>query len=243
MGESMTEAQREIALKIRALLSKTVDKGCTEAEAMMAAAKAKELIDRYQIDMSEADIAEEGYVKGTAESDMGRKFNVQNWLAGSIARYCETKYWMTHNHGGHRRKTRIVFFGLKSDVEFANWLLTGLEAFVWTKADEFGGDYYEKRNFAMGCCNRIAERLREAIKEREARNVTMSQTGKSLVVVKGQLVESEFKKLGLRLRNSGGSSYRSGGSASSRAAGYAAGNGASFGRPVGRTSTARIGSR
>jgi hypothetical protein len=63
------------------------------------------------------------------------------------------------------------------------------------------------------------------------------------MVVKGQLVESEFKKLGLRLRNSGGSSYRSGGSASSRAAGYAAGNGASFGRPVGRTSTARIGSR
>jgi hypothetical protein len=238
----MTEAQKEIALKIRALLSKTVDKGCTEAEALMAAAKAKELIDHYQIDMSEADIAEEGYVKGKAESDMGRKFNVQNWLASSISRYCETKFWLSREGYG-RGKTRIVFFGLKSDVEFANWLLTGLEAFVWTKADEFGGDYYEKRNFAMGCCNRIAERLREEIAKRAAQNVTMSQTGRSLMVVKGQLVESEFKKLGLRLRSSGGSSYRSGGSASSRAAGYAAGNGASFGRPVGSRSTARIGSR
>jgi hypothetical protein len=207
---------------------------------MMAAAKAKELIDRYQIDMSEADIAEEGYVKGTAESDMGRKFNVQNWLCAAIAAFSETKHWGTHSFG---RKRRIVFFGLKSDVEFANWLLVGLEAFVWQKADEFGGDYYEKRNFAMGCCNRINERLREETAKRKAANVTMSQTGKSLMVVKGQLVESEFKKLGLRLRNSGGSSYRSGGSASSRAAGYAAGNGASFGRPVGRTSTARIGSR
>jgi hypothetical protein len=225
----MTEAQKEIALKIRALLAKTVDKGCTEAEAMMAATKAKELMDKYQIDMSEADIEEEGFVRGTAEADMGRKFNVQDHLCGSIAKYCEVKVWLTHVS---TRKTRVVFFGLRSDVEFANWLLKGLEAFVWQKADDYGGLYYDKRNFAMGCCNRIAERLREEVKAREARNVTMTDTGKSLIVVKGQIVEREFNKLGLRLGRGSRGSYNRGGSPEARSAGYAAGNGASFGRPM-----------
>ena len=62
----MTSERQEIAAKVRALLAKTVDKGCTEQEAVAAASKAKELMDRYQVDLSEAELEEDGFAKGTA---------------------------------------------------------------------------------------------------------------------------------------------------------------------------------
>ena len=122
-------------------------------------------MDRYQVDMSEAEIEEEGFVKGTAESAESRRCNVQDWIASAIADYCEVKCWKTY--AGHRKRWRYVFFGLRSDVEFANWLLKGLEAFVWQKADEYGGSYFDERNFAMGCADRIRERLRAETKARK----------------------------------------------------------------------------
>jgi hypothetical protein len=224
----MTEDRKSIAARIRALLSKTVDKGCTEQEALAAAAKAKELMDRYQVDLSETELEDEGFAKGTAESAENRRFNAQDWIVNAIAAYCDVKCWRTQVGS---RKWRYVFFGLRSDVEFANWLLKGLEAFIWQKADEFGGLYLDKRNFAMGCANRISQRLREEVSARKAKTQTMS-SGRELVVVKQEIVQREFNKLGLRLRSGASRSYVSGGSSAARAAGYAAGNGASFGRPV-----------
>jgi hypothetical protein len=233
----MAFERQEIAARIRALLAKTVDKGCTEQEAVAAAAKAKELMDRHQVDLSETELEEEGFAKGKAESPEQRKFNVQDRLGSSIADYCEVKAWKTY--AGHRKRWRFVFFGLRSDVEFANWLLNGLEAFVWQKADEYGGSYFDKRNFAMGCADRITERLRAEVKARKQKPVTMS-SGRDLVVVKQAIVQREFDKLGMRFRSCRSSSYCSGGSDAAHAAGYQAGDGASFGRPVGGFTQRRL---
>lgn len=46
-----TDKQQAIAARIRALLAKTTENGATDAEAMSAAEKARELMDRYQIDL------------------------------------------------------------------------------------------------------------------------------------------------------------------------------------------------
>ena len=226
----MTSERQEIAAKVRALLAKTVDKGCTEQEAVAAAAKANELMDRYQVDLSETELEEEGLARGRAEGPESRKLNVQDLIGWGIADYCEVKAWKTHS--GDYKRWRFVFFGLRSDVEFANWLLKGLEAFVWQKADEYGGSYFDKRNFAMGCADRITERLRAEVKARKQKPVTMS-SGRDLVVVKQAIVQREFDKLGMRFRSCRSSSYCSGGSHEARSAGYQAGDGASFGRPVG----------
>lgn len=235
----MSNTKIELAAKIRALLAKTVDNGCTEAEAMSAASKAKQLMDEYQIDLDEAGLEAEGFVRGTAEGAEKRKLNAQDWLANAISEYCEVKSWRTAVGGFYsgRAKYRYVFFGLRSDVEFANWLLKALEAFCWQRADDYAvqtgeGDYLSKRNFVMGCASRISQRLREQVAARKVQN-QHTATGKSLVIVKSAMVKREFDKLGLRLRTasrSGG--YRSGGSAGAHAAGRAAGDRASFGRPV-----------
>lgn len=44
-----------IAARVKALLAKTPENGSTEAEAMLAASKAPELLDRYQIDRDPKD--------------------------------------------------------------------------------------------------------------------------------------------------------------------------------------------
>ncbi len=106
-----------VASRIRALLAKTVDKGCTEAEAMTAATKAKELMDKYQIDLSDTELEEEGFKCGTTEGAEKRKFNVQRWIASAIAEYCEVRCWLKRDLS--RRRMRYVFFGLSSDVELA----------------------------------------------------------------------------------------------------------------------------
>ena len=62
--------------------------------------------------------------------------------------------------------------------------------------------------------------------------MTMS-SGRELVVVKQEIVQREYEKLGLKLSRCSRSSYVGGGSQAAHNAGYAAGDGATFGRPVG----------
>ena len=48
----------KLKLRIQALRAKTQDNGCTEAEAMMAAAKVAELLDRHDLSLSDVELRE-----------------------------------------------------------------------------------------------------------------------------------------------------------------------------------------
>jgi hypothetical protein len=84
----------KIARIIRALLDKTLEKGATEAEAMSAASKARELMDRYQIVLGTAAMEAEGTIK--------MDFSSQPVQAGSpsataselsVAKLCDCRIW------------------------------------------------------------------------------------------------------------------------------------------------------
>jgi hypothetical protein len=223
----------EVAARVRALLAKTVERGCTEHEALAAATKAFELINKHQLDMSAIELESEGVIRGLAEKAETRKLNVQSRLVAAVAEFCEVRGWLeTEQRGQH---SRVMFFGLKSDVEFANWLLRALERFVWQHADEYAlksgeSDYLSKRNFCIACCERVNERLRHEVMLRRLKQAPTSSR-KSLMIVKRALVEREFEKLGIHLAMR---SYccGGGGSANATQAGRAAGDRAGFGRPV-----------
>jgi hypothetical protein len=236
----------KVAEKVRALLAKTVDNGCTEAEAMAAAMKAQALIEEYQINLSEHDLEEEGCIRGTAAKAKPSRFNIQQALGNAIAEFSDCKVWNTFEGGGYRRTDkRLVFFGLRSDVELANWLTVALEAFVWTQTNLFEESlkrqfgpcvenlYYERRNFMMGACSRISARLRAEKKAREVARQDNPGGGRALMVVKNQIVTREFNKLNMHFSSGSGSSFRQGGSRDAFAAGQAAGDKASFNRPIG----------
>lgn len=202
------------AAKIKALLSKTIENGATEDEAIAAAMKARELMDKYDIDLTTLDMKAEGF-----ETLINQYFAVSpehraaTAIAVAVAAYTDTKVYGTNN------RSAIAYFGLKSDVAFATWLETTLVGFVvrnaevyikeW-KAQQFvpnsGATKTERLSFIMGCSARIAKRLRdEADKRRESKG-----TGSMALVVrdKAQVVTEEWAKLNMKLGKAAGQKVR-----------------------------------
>jgi hypothetical protein len=225
-------AKRErIASVIQALLAKTTANGATEAEAMSAASKARELMDRHQLDLGEVGITKEGAHRVTIKRGHYKTLAVKDRLAMAVSEFCDCKSWLT------KSTDELHFFGLKSDADFAGWLIVSLEQFVaaGALAHIAGQPFMEARRrwevekaFVLGCVDRINMRLVQLTAERTK---AMKGGGKSLVVHKAAMVATAFDALGLQLRKGGkfGAEAKDGGA---YAAGRAAGDRASFGRPV-----------
>lgn len=216
--------KRAMALKIKALLAKTTEAGCSEAEALLAAHKAKELLDKYQIDLSELDLREEG----TDEAAVAMNA-ISRDLSFYIAKYCEVKSW--RQNGQHR------FLGLKSDVFFAEWLLLALTSFVQRKTLDFSlsnprGIYQsEVLDFQSGAIARINERLKAEVDTRQRERAT--GTGRDLMVVKDQLITEAWARKNLTLKR-GVSPRQWNVHSEAFQKGLAAGQEARFARPVAR---------
>lgn len=224
--------RKDVAARIRALLAKTVDKGCSEHEAMSAALKARELLERYQLELSDVELEAEGVIQDTAERAEQRKINVQWEIGGAVADFCEVRVWYQSSPDGGKRI--CTFHGLRSDVDFARWLVKALETFVWQQADAYAlhePGRSARREFVLSCCERIRERLQLETDLRRLRSATVPTTGRSVAVSKKGIVEREFQKLRIRIRGGGGFGCCGGGS-DAAAAGRAAGGRAGFGRPV-----------
>ena len=233
----MTTQRDGLLGKIRALLAKTIENGCTEFEAMAALDRARAMMDAYAVSESELDLTkEERAILRREPPGTKDPHRIKRCLADSVARFCGCKAW--------RRDRVLVFCGLPSDAQFATWLLDALTAFVQSEivkhlmgADPSKEDRREVINgFVLGCTERISQRLDELC---EQSATVATSNAKALVVVKGEAVQAKLDELGICLRTS----YLSCGACNdlSYQAGKAAGDRASFGRPVsGRNATLRL---
>jgi uncharacterized protein DUF2786 len=70
----MTQIADAVATRIRGLMAKTTENGCTEEEAMLAAAKARELMDRYRLTMTDVEIQAEPIITETVDRANDLKF-------------------------------------------------------------------------------------------------------------------------------------------------------------------------
>lgn len=236
--------RQKLATTIRALLAKTTENGATEAEALAAALKAQEIMDRFHLDHSALEMEEEGIHQ--IKTNQGRRengVNVREELAASIGKFCDCRTVFLNENG----KEKIAFVGLQSDLEFATWLLDTLSLHVKNSLslaslnfldDEEPIDLstpYARQAFLVGAIDRIKERIKEMTAARST-----SATGRALIPLKNQLVSKKFRELYPHTNSKRANTFQVSGSAYS--AGQAAGNRASFGRPVSRTgSVARIG--
>ena len=235
----MTTPQREALLaKIRALLSKTVENGATEAEALAALAKARGMVDAYEVTDAELALTKDEHAiflrepRGTADPH-----NIKFHLSGSVAEFCECTAWRNHDN-------LLVFCGQRSDAQFATWLLDTLAAFVQGElanhlATSTATGHARRSviaSFVHGCTRRICQRLNEL---RRQSTTVATPNAKALVIVKGAAVKAKLAECGIKLRTTRSSA--SIGDDSSYNAGKAAGNRASFGRPVsGQNATLRL---
>lgn len=238
--------RNSIIEKIRALLSKTTENGCTEAEMMTALDKASAMMDAYEITDEEVQLTKEEKVMLHADpTDLSDPHRIKWHLSAGVREFCGVEIYRKRT-GVKRGEKFFSFVGMPSDVDLAVWLLDTLADFVHAQLFEhLIGSLAPRserriimRSFTEACCNRISERMRELVERSKA---ARTSNGRELVVIKDAAIKAYMREHDIHLRSCGGSAP-SNINESARRAGHAAGDRASFGRPVsGAASVLRIG--
>jgi hypothetical protein len=202
----MSDELAKVKARIRALTARTVERGCSEAEAMAAAEKVGELLAVYGLTMNEVSLREELCTQRSLVFDDPRRVAI-NWLFPALLRFTGCRGWTVG-------RAEFVVFGLDPDVQMAEWLLQVLAgALSREEADFRTSDTYLRsrkppqsvlRSFRIGFGERIAQRLEAmsaAQEQATAAARAATPTGTALVLLKEAKIEEGFRGLGIRLRS------------------------------------------
>lgn len=190
--------REKIAARIRALLAKTVANGCTEDEAIAAAAKAAEMLARYNLTVDEVKLRESPFARHSERHD--DEVGYRLWkVADAIAYLTGARYW-TSRIG---EPVSIDFFGFEHEVQVASYLLEICARAMRQEHKRL------KKLFALlvpaarrrkilpfldGMADSLHRRIR-ALKE-------PTPTGKGLIVLRDQLIDqampTKTEKRGMR---------------------------------------------
>lgn len=168
-----------VSKKIKALLSKTVENGCSESEALSSAKKAQELLNKHGLSMSEIEYRASDFE--TLEINTNKKSRDYMYrLINSISYF--TDCYSYYNHGKYST-LKYIFFGEKTSTEVANFMFDLLKNSIefetnnYKNSEEFEElqSYYSTRtilnSFRTGMAIRLAERLREIKSQKDSENV------------------------------------------------------------------------
>ena len=233
----MNDSRKKMLERVRAILSKTMENGCTEGEAMAALEKARELMQAY--DISEGDLAAASQAEQESatvhKDERADPYGIKRKLCYAVARFTRCKAWRGNDYA-------VGFAGLESDVIFATWLLDTLRAFVMRELKTFQAHTRSLTgacprilgaSFVHGCADRIAARLAELAPKEESAPST-----NALVVSRKALISKAMHDAGIRLVKGRRQNVRLNGAA--YGVGQNAGNGARFDKPVTQGGALRI---
>jgi hypothetical protein len=203
----------KVLSRIQALRAKTVDRGCTEEEAIAAAGKVAELLDRYGLSLGEVELKEQS-CEGFGVETGRRRFGPIDGCIPAVGAFCDCRVWSEKTPQG---EIRYVFFGLPADVAGARYLYELVERAFVTETDLFrGSELYaghssgERRSatqsFQTGLAHGIARKLDEMLQQRD--EAIGTGAGRDLVPIKEGMIEDEMAKLGLRFHERGGGRRR-----------------------------------
>ncbi|MTJ82475.1 MAG: DUF2786 domain-containing protein [Telmatospirillum sp.] len=191
----------KLIARLTALRAKTVANGCTEEEALAAAAKVAELMDRH--DLTAADLGTAGQSCGRIVIIPDRKLRRPiDACVGAIATFCDCRVWLEKAPDG---TSGYVFFGCPAGLTAAG-VVTDVVASVLRTA---WGDYKrrgsvirynkdERGSFLLGVAVSLGDRLLEM----KAGRIGVPG-GRDLVLSRRSVVDVEFARLGLTLETGG----------------------------------------
>ncbi|MCA3270145.1 MAG: DUF2786 domain-containing protein [Thalassospira sp.] len=194
----------KILARIKALRSKTVEQGCTEEEALLAANKVAEMLDHYGLSLTEMDIEQQQCASDIIETDRKRTAAFDSCL-NAIAAFCDCRFWFQKS----REDTyRHVFFGLPADVAGARYLYERISEAFKTETDAYkkSAAYLDlpsavrrkaTESFQMGLARGRNDKIRRLKDERV--QAMQKNAGRNLVVVKSKVIEDDLESLGIRL--------------------------------------------
>jgi hypothetical protein len=189
--------------RIQGLRAKTTENGCTEAEALSAAAKVAELLDRHDLSLTDVEIRDSPCERREYETHRNKRIPLDGCI-GAIAAFCDCRVWREKTPAG---EPRFVFFGLRSDVEVAHYLTELVDIAVRSELGRYktSADYQRFRHqdrhlvngsFTLGMITSIAAKLTAMKAQRDQAN---NGTGRDLVVLKASVVQDELDRLDLKL--------------------------------------------
>lgn len=192
--------------RIEALRSKTTDRGCTEPEAMAAAAKVAALLDRHGLSMSDIELQAQPCSRLALPTGRSR-IGPLDECAPAVAAFLDCRFWFETDAEGRLIQ---VFFGLPVDVQAAGALMPLIAQAFETEANRFraGPEYLRGRggrrralhtSFVLGLSDGIQAKLAAMRAERET--ALRPPSGRDLVLAKAGVVDAEMEKLGLRFRS------------------------------------------
>lgn len=202
--------------RIKALTEKTVANGCTEAEAMAAAAMVGRLLERYALSMDEIEIRTARCVQVEVPLG-GRRRRPIDGCVPTIARFCDCKVWLARATAPNpeqpefdptRPTSRYVFFGFETDTALATYLFAVIDRAISTETaafrqlnPRFRGVRLRQAgsSFQHGVVARVSERLDAMHRARDATVRAQRSTGTALILAKDRVVEDAFRETDVRL--------------------------------------------
>jgi hypothetical protein len=204
---------------IRALTRKTIANGCTEGEAISAAAKIGELLKVYNLSMDKVFLGDAKCITSSIDTRQKRRHPVDTCVV-VIAAFCDCRVWFSSSY---QRTSIYNFFGLETDTEMAKYLYQVILNAILTETTNYKNSSAYRLpvfdpplkksrkslsvSFQKGMARRISIRLREMKSARQNEEeeesppiILAGSTGTSLVLVKRKKVEDEFEKLGLSIK-------------------------------------------
>lgn len=171
IADMQRKEREKVKARIKALTEKTVENGCSEAEAMAAAAMIGKLLTQYNLTMDEIDLREETFATVRIDGRVSRGDPMFSCVMG-IAAFCDCKTWFTQ--GNRYQPNRYSFFGHESDTQMVVYLFNVIQEAIVTevatfkKTDAYRNAYSKKgatTSFQTGMANRIGNRLYQMKRE------------------------------------------------------------------------------
>lgn len=188
----------KIAAKIRALLAKRIENGCTEEEALSAASMAAGLLAKYNMTLDESALRANPFKRESVqqEDDIGERI----WkVARAISKLTGARYWRSRPGVA---PVEISFFGFAHEVEVSKYLLA-----ICARALEDGRRGVLKaralliashrRRHAIAFIDGMIDRLAQRIEEM----VPPVAPGTGLVVVRNALIDDALAAEKINLEN------------------------------------------
>jgi len=203
LNENPDLALEKLKARIQGLRAKTTNNGCTEAEALSAAAKVAELLDRYDLSLTDVEIGAAPCERREYSNQHNKRIPLDECI-GAVANFCDCRIWREKTPAGD---VRYVFFGLSADVEVAYYLTEVIDLAVRSELGRYKTtrDYQRFRHqdrhlanasFSLGMVTSIANKL-TAMKA--GRDQAKADVGRHPVVLKSAVVDAELDRLDLKL--------------------------------------------
>ena len=178
-----------------------MEQGCTEQEALAAAEKVAELLDRHGLSLSAIEVrrqACQGIGIGIGIDTGRRRLGPIDECVPSIAAFFDCRAWSEKTAAG---PIRHIFFGLRADVEATHCLYQLIERAFATESARFGrGEVYaglgpgERRSathsFQIGLGRGIIAKLHSLRRARDAG--LLASSGKDLIALKTAVASSSI---------------------------------------------------